>query len=48
MSSITSSLTTDALRGLFAAYGIPEEVVSDNGPKLVSTDFTDFTNWQIS
>ncbi len=42
MSSITSSLTIDALRGLFAAYGIPEEVVSDNGPQLVSTEFTDF------
>lgn len=42
MSSITSSLTIDALRGLFAAYGIPEEVVSDNGPQLLSAEFTDF------
>ncbi len=42
MSSITSSLTIDAFRGLFAAYGIPEEVVSDNGPQLVSTEFTEF------
>ncbi len=42
MSSITSSLTTDALQGFFAAYGIQEEVVSDNGPNLVSTEFTDF------
>lgn len=41
MSSITSSLTTDALQGLFAAYGIPEEVV-DNGLQFVSTEFTDF------
>ncbi len=35
-------ITIDALRGLFAAYGIPEEVVCDNGPQLVSTEFTDF------
>lgn len=42
MSSITSLLTIDYLQSLFAAYGIPEEVLSDNGPQLVSAMFTDF------
>lgn len=42
MSSITSSLTTDALRGFFAAYGLPEEVVSDNGPQIIYFEFTEF------
>lgn len=42
MSSLTSPFTIDALRGLFAVYGIPEEVVSDNGPQLVSAELIDF------
>ena len=33
MSSMTSLTTTEVfLRVLFALYGIPEDVVSDNGP----------------
>ncbi|GAA6081388.1 uncharacterized protein K02A2.6-like, partial [Tachysurus ichikawai] len=30
------------LRSLFSAYGLPEELVSDNGPQLVSREFTQF------
>ena len=42
MSSITSLKTIAVLRSLFARYGIPEEVVSDNGPQLASEEFSQF------
>lgn len=42
MTSITSSKTIEVLRGLFASYGLPEEVVSDNGPQFTSTEFRQF------
>ena len=32
MTSTSAKSTTDQLRVWFAAYGLPEEVVSDNGP----------------
>ncbi|XP_039457649.1 uncharacterized protein K02A2.6-like [Oreochromis aureus] len=40
--SITSHNTIEVLRGLFASYGLPEELVSDNGPQLVSKEFNQF------
>ena len=42
MQKTTSSKTIDVLRGLFSAYGFPEEIVSDNGPQFCSEDFTQF------
>ena len=36
MTSITTEHTIDGLRFIFAQYGLPEEVVSDNGPQFVS------------
>ena len=33
MNNITASSTTTALRHTFAAYGLPVELVSDNGPQ---------------
>lgn len=41
MTSTTSSRTTDMLH-LFALYGLPEEVVSDNGSQFVSSEFKQF------
>ena len=32
LNDITSAGTIQALRKCFAAYGIPEQIVSDNGP----------------
>ena len=42
MSNTTSSKTTDELRRLFATYGLPEQLVTDNGPQFVSQEFSSF------
>lgn len=42
MTSSTTSQAIGKLRNVFAAYGFPEEIVSDNGPQLVSQDFEQF------
>lgn len=42
MSSTTVAKTITILRHIFAAYGLPEQVVSDNGPQFSSKDFADF------
>lgn len=38
----TLSKTIEVLRSIFASYGLPEEVVSDNGPQFTSTEFKQF------
>ena len=47
MSSMTSLRTIKVLRTLFAVYGIPEEMVSDNGPQLASEEFTQFLKQNV-
>ena len=42
MSSTTSGATIDKLRSIFASYGLPEELLSDNGPRVVSEDIDIF------
>ena len=42
MSSTTSSMTITVLRQVFAAYGLPDCLVSDNGPQFVSEEFRSF------
>ena len=42
VSSTTSSLTIEVLRDLFARFGIPEQIVSDNGAQFVSEEFQAF------
>ena len=42
MSQTTSTKTITVLRHLFASYGLPEQVVSDNGPQFVSDEFATF------
>jgi hypothetical protein len=42
MASTTTESTVNALRYLFSAYGIVEEIVSDNGPQFVSEEFQKF------
>lgn len=42
MFKTTTSKTIEVLRNLFACYGLPEEIVSDNGPQFTSKEFEDF------
>ena len=42
MSSTTASATIQQLRSLFASYGLPEQLVSDNGPQFVAEEFEYF------
>ena len=43
METTTSTKTINVLRHLFASHGIPEQIVSDNGPQFISKEFKDFT-----
>ena len=42
MTSTSAKSTIDQLKVWFAAYGLPEEVVSDNGPQFIANEFVDF------
>ncbi len=42
MKSTTVSKTIEHLRQMFAMYGLPEQVVSDNGPQFTSEEFAEF------
>ena len=42
MSSTTAALTILVLRQIFTTHGIPEQLVSDNGPQFTSSEFADF------
>ena len=42
MSSSTSSRTIGKLRGTFARFRLPKQLVSDNGPQFVSDEFGTF------
>lgn len=42
MSNTTAVSTVLALSKIFATHGLPEFIVSDNGPQLTSGDFADF------
>ena len=43
MTSTTAIKTIETLRRLFSSYGLPEELVSDNGPQFTSEEFASFT-----
>lgn len=42
MSKITSSKTIEVLRSVFATYGLPQTLVTDNGPLFTSDKFAQF------
>ncbi|UYV65945.1 hypothetical protein LAZ67_3005963, partial [Cordylochernes scorpioides] len=42
MREITSAKTIEQLRRLFSSYGLPEEIVSDNGPQFTGSDMKFF------
>ncbi len=43
MNSTTTGQTIKVLRTIFARTGLPEQIVSDNGPQFVSAEFQNFT-----
>ena len=42
MSNITASVTIEKLRSIFATHGLPDTVVTDNGPTFTSELFQEF------
>ncbi len=42
LNSTTAEKTCEILRTLFASYGLPEEIVTDNGPQFISSAFKSF------
>ena len=45
MHRTTSAATIMKLREIFATYGLPETIVSNNGPNFTSTEFENFLAW---
>ena len=45
MSGTTSQSTIEVLRSLFSRYGLPEQIVSDNGTQFTSDEFAQFIEW---
>ena len=42
MTSTTSTATINILRDMFSRYGLPETMVSDNGPPFIASEFQQF------
>ena len=42
MNSTTTTKTLEVLRQIFSAYGLPEQLVTDNGPQFTSEEFSVF------
>jgi transposase InsO family protein len=48
LSKVTSKTVITASKVQFARHGIPDTLISDNGPQFASAEFAQFTNeWQI-
>ena len=42
MSSTTTAATVEKLRHIFAVHGLPQRIVTDNGPQFTSREFAEF------
>ncbi|KAM7282690.1 hypothetical protein ISCGN_002814 [Ixodes scapularis] len=40
--NVTTASVIDFLKSVFAREGLPEEIVTDNGPQFISREFTEF------
>jgi transposase InsO family protein len=40
--NITTRQTVNVLRKLYSQHGVPETIVSDNGPQFTAQDFKEF------
>ena len=45
--NLTSQTTIDTLCSIFATHGLPELLVSDNGPSFTSAEFQEFMEFDI-
>ena len=48
VNSATAQATIEHLRAIFARFGLPEVVVTDNGTCFTSSEFQEFTSETIS
>jgi len=44
MKTTTAAATIQELRKLFSTFGLPEQLVSDNRPQFVPSEFSQFLN----
>lgn len=48
MTSTTSVAVINQLKSIFSRHGIPETIISDNGPQFISLEFKNFsTQWEF-
>jgi len=48
LKNTTSSTVIGKLKSIFSRHGIPQVLISDNGPQFTSQDFKDFsTKWRF-
>lgn len=48
LGSMTTAAVVKHLKNIFARFGIPNKLISDNGPQFSSSEFKDFVNqWEI-
>ena len=47
MNSTTTTAAIEVLRTTFACYGLPESIVSDNGPQFCSSELLSFVTQMV-
>ena len=43
MKTTTAEATTNAMHSIFARFGLPGQIVSDNGPPFLSVEYQEFS-----
>jgi transposase InsO family protein len=47
MTTTSTTKTIEELRSMFARYGIPDQIVSDNGPQFIAAEFSVFVKKMV-